>query len=129
MHLEVNTNVKKKRSPRRKSPKSSDSNNSNPRKPSLGIFDNSTEDIENEIKNEFGDSISLFAKKKLIKYKKLGKLIEQSRSSELCIVTMPFPRAEYSWFEYTKIIEALSPLDMPMVFVRGNQNQVLTFAL
>lgn len=130
-HLDVDTNTRKRKSPKKKSPRTDSSGNNivnSNRKQSLGMFD-STEDIENEIKNELGDSITLFAKKKLIKYKKLGKLIEQSRSSELCIVTMPFPRAEYTWFEYTKIIEALSPRDMPMVFVRGNQNQVLTFAL
>eukprot|EP01084_Bolivina_argentea_P066428 121081_1 len=76
-------------------------------------------------------SISEFGLKKIRKYAKIGKLIKKySTKSKLCIITMPFPRKEYLWCEYYKIIQLLSPNnDVPAMFVRGNQTQVLTFAL
>merc|ERR1712129_49539 len=74
--------------------------------------------------------LSIYAKRKLKKYRKLGELIERSKGSELCIVTMPFPRAEYTSYEYMKILQSLAPKAMNnLIFVRGNQDQVLTFAL
>jgi len=86
-------------------------------------------------KNEMDDilndrKLSKYAKNKLTKYRKLGQLIERSRDSDLCIVTMPFPRAEYTSYEYMKILQSLTPNNMNnLLFVRGNQDQVLTFAL
>eukprot|EP00483_Globobulimina_turgida_P005929 UN05939 len=74
--------------------------------------------------------VSQYAKRKLRKYKKLGELIERSRGSDLCVVTMPFPRSEYTSYEYRKILQSLTPKHMNnLIFVRGNQDQVLTFAL
>merc|ERR1712130_880773 len=78
-------------------------------------------------KNEMDDILN---DHKLSKYRKLGQLIERSRDSDLCIVTMPFPRAEYTSYEYMKILQSLTPNNMNnLLFVRGNQDQVLTFAL
>ncbi len=73
--------------------------------------------------------ISAFGVKKLKKYHRLGELVNQSRNSELTIVTMPFPRPQYKWWEYEQIIKYLSPPGMNILFVRGNQRQMLTFAL
>ena len=76
------------------------------------------------------EKLSSYAKRKLKKYRKLGELIERSKTSDLCIVTMPFPRAEYTSYEYMKILHSLTPKAMDnLIFVRGNQDQVLTFAL
>ena len=87
-----------------------------------------TESQNDDIMND--NNLSDFAKKKIKKYKILGKIIKKkSKNSELCIVTMPFPRNQYTWYEYLKIIECLSPKDIPIIFIRGNQDQVLTFAL
>ena len=91
--------------------------------------------VNNKKKYEMDDIIndnqlSKYAKRKLKKYRKLGNLIERSRDSDLCIVTMPFPRAEYTSYEYMKILQSLTPKNMNnLIFVRGNQDQVLTFAL
>eukprot|EP00483_Globobulimina_turgida_P004670 UN04679 len=93
--------------------------------------------LKNEIKTKYAmdeivndEHLSKYAKRKLKKYKKLGELIERSRDSDLCIVTMPFPRAEYTSYEYMKILQSLTPKNMNnLIFVRGNQDQVLTFAL
>lgn len=77
------------------------------------------------------EKLSSYAKRKLKKYRKLGELVgAKSRTSDLCIVTMPFPRAEYTSYEYMKILHSLTPKAMDnLIFVRGNQDQVLTFAL
>merc|ERR1719242_146476 len=76
------------------------------------------------------DNVSKYARRKLKKYRKLGSFIERSRDSDLCIVTMPFPRAEYTSYEYMRILQSLRPADMNnLIFVRGNQDQVLTFSL
>merc|ERR1719378_768654 len=93
-----------------------------------------------EIKKDDGGNLSVdimtdnqvsdYAKRKLKKYKKLGSFIERSRSSDLCIVTMQFPRAEYTSYEYMRILQSLRPKKMNnLIFVRGNQDQVLTFSL
>jgi len=76
------------------------------------------------------DNVSKYARRKLRKYRKLGRLIERSKDSDLCIVTMPFPRAEYTSYEYMRILQSLRPKSMNnLIFVRGNQDQVLTFSL
>merc|ERR1719242_446518 len=78
----------------------------------------------------YDHQVSDYARRKLKKYKKLGTFIERSRSSDLCIVTMPFPRAEYTSYEYMRILQSLRPKNMNnLIFVRGNQDQVLTFSL
>eukprot|EP00484_Ammonia_sp_Unknown_P018199 CAMPEP_0197031262 /NCGR_PEP_ID=MMETSP1384-20130603/10322_1 /TAXON_ID=29189 /ORGANISM="Ammonia sp." /LENGTH=1120 /DNA_ID=CAMNT_0042460769 /DNA_START=114 /DNA_END=3476 /DNA_ORIENTATION=+ len=87
--------------------------------------------MKKEMESIFKDEkLSQYAKRKLAKYATLGRLIERSRDSDLCIVTMPFPRAQYTSYEYMKILQSLSPNSMNnLIFVRGNQDQVLTFAL
>ena len=87
--------------------------------------------MKHELNHILNDNqISKYAKRKLKKYMKLGQLIERSRDSDLCIVTMPFPRAEYTSYEYMKILQSLTPANMNnIIFVRGNQDQVLTYAL
>mmetsp|Transcript_46871 Transcript_46871/g.77821 ORF Transcript_46871/g.77821 Transcript_46871/m.77821 type:complete len:1034 (+) Transcript_46871:38-3139(+) len=74
--------------------------------------------------------ITDYARRKLMKYMKLGQCIARSRDSALCVVTMPFPKSEYTSYEYSKILQCLTPKNMSnLIFVRGNQDQVLTFAL
>eukprot|EP00486_Rosalina_sp_Unknown_P015562 CAMPEP_0201595232 /NCGR_PEP_ID=MMETSP0190_2-20130828/192300_1 /ASSEMBLY_ACC=CAM_ASM_000263 /TAXON_ID=37353 /ORGANISM="Rosalina sp." /LENGTH=534 /DNA_ID=CAMNT_0048055141 /DNA_START=763 /DNA_END=2370 /DNA_ORIENTATION=- len=100
-----------------------------------GVHISSEQRRMNRMKHEMNDmlndnQISKYAKRKLKKYMKLGQLIERSRDSDLCIVTMPFPRAEYTSYEYMKILQSLTPNNMNnIIFVRGNQDQVLTYAL
>eukprot|EP01083_Nonionella_stella_P113987 336540_1 len=66
-------------------------------------------------------SVSEFGFKKIRQYKAIGKLIKKhSKQSKLCIITMPFPRKQYLWWEYHNIIQCLSPSqDVPVMFVRG----------
>ena len=101
-----------------------DLNPSKKTKEEINKNDQKVDDIKNDSK------ISKYAQRKLKKYQKLRKLIEKSRDSDLCFVTMPFSRAEHTKYEYMKILESLTPQSMDnLIFVRGNQDQVLTFAL
>jgi amino acid transporter len=72
--------------------------------------------------------VSHFAKDKIIKYKRVGQTIQQnSRDAALCLLTMPYPRTKYKWWEYAQCISDLTPDGIPTVFVRGTQDQLLTF--
>ena len=72
--------------------------------------------------------ISHFAKEKIDKYRRVGKTIEKnSKNAKLCLLTMPYPRKKFEWWEYSQIIHDLTPKDIPTIFVRGTQEQVLTF--
>ena len=74
--------------------------------------------------------ISEFAAQKIRKYKSIGKCIDaHSSSSSLCIITLPFPRQDYKWWEYQQIIQSLTPNSCPSIFVRGNQEQMLCYTL
>ena len=73
--------------------------------------------------------VSNFAKRKLSTYKKIGKIVEkkcQEYDTGLCILTLPFPRKKYEWWEYAAIVNQLMPKRVPTIFVRGNQDQLLT---
>merc|ERR1712013_729960 len=75
-------------------------------------------------------ALSEFARAKIEAYQGIGALIRQySRDAQLCIVTLPFPRLDYRWWEYQKIIQELTPTDAPIMFVRGNQEQILCYTL
>jgi len=73
-------------------------------------------------------TVSQFAREKIRKYRRVGKTIEKySQDAKLCLLTMPYPRVKFEWFEYGQIIHDLTPKDIPTIFVRGTQEQVLTF--
>merc|ERR1712048_706127 len=73
--------------------------------------------------------VSEFAVSKLAKYKRVGETIEKySKEARLCLITMPYPRKKFEWWEFSHIIHDLTPKDVPSIFVRGTQDQVLTFA-
>merc|ERR1712176_665431 len=73
--------------------------------------------------------VSEFAISKLAKYKRVGETIEKySKEARLCLITMPYPRKKFEWWEFSHIIHDLTPKDVPSIFVRGTQDQVLTFA-
>lgn len=72
--------------------------------------------------------ISEFARKKIIKYRRVGKTIEKySKNAKLCLLTMPYPRKKFAWWEYSHIIHDLTPKNVTTMFVRGTQEQVLTY--
>jgi len=72
--------------------------------------------------------LSEFARAKIEAYQGIGGLIKRySAGAQLCIVTLPFPRLDYRWWEYQKIIQELTPADAPIIFVRGNQEQILCY--
>jgi len=73
--------------------------------------------------------VSQFAKEKILKYRHVGQTIEKhSKDAQMCFITMPYPRVKFAWYEYSQIIHDLTPKDIPTVFVRGTQEQVLTFS-
>merc|ERR1719361_2757035 len=73
--------------------------------------------------------VSEFAISKLAKYKRVGETIQKySKDAKLCLITMPYPRKKFEWWEFSHIIHDLTPKDVPSIFVRGTQDQVLTFA-
>jgi len=72
--------------------------------------------------------VSQFALGKMLKYKRVGDTIKKySKESKLCLLSLPYPRNKFSWWEYSQIIHDLTPNDIPTIFVRGTQDQVLTF--
>lgn len=76
--------------------------------------------------------VSAFAQSKIGKYKLVGNLIKKhSQSAHLCVVTLPFPRVDYEWWEYQEIVSSLLPRanEKKTVFVRGNQEQMLCYTL
>jgi len=72
--------------------------------------------------------MSLFAQGKIAKYRRVGNTISNySADAKMCLLTMPYPRDKFEWWEYAQVIHDLTPQDIPTVFVRGTQDQVLTF--
>jgi len=72
--------------------------------------------------------MSLFAQGKIAKYRRVGNTISNySSDAKMCLLTMPYPRDKFEWWEYAQVIHDLTPQDIPTVFVRGTQDQVLTF--
>jgi len=75
-----------------------------------------------------GRKMSLFAQGKIAKYRRVGNTISNySADAKMCLLTMPYPREKFEWWEYAQVIHDLTPRDIPTVFVRGTQDQVLTF--
>jgi hypothetical protein len=59
---------------------------------------------------------------------RLGELLRQySSQAKLIVVTMPIPRKNTSPLLYMSWLEAISSNLPPILFVRGNQESVLTF--
>merc|ERR1719229_1497779 len=90
------------------------------------------DDIENENSDAGEESVpqnkrnkvSEFAFKKIQKYRKVGKTIERySNKAKLCLITMPYPRKKYKWWEYSHIIGDLTPRNVSTMFIRGTQEQ------
>merc|ERR1712228_319527 len=83
----------------------------------------------NTFKRKRRRKVSEFAIGKMEKYKRVGETIQKySKDAKLCLVTMPYPRKKFEWWEFSHIIHDLTPKDVPSIFVRGTQDQVLTFA-
>merc|ERR1712228_397958 len=83
----------------------------------------------NTFKRKRRSKVSEFAIGKMEKYKRVGETIQKySKDAKLCLVTMPYPRKKFEWWEFSHIIHDLTPKDVPSIFVRGTQDQVLTFA-
>merc|ERR1712228_881569 len=83
----------------------------------------------NTIKRKRRRKVSEFAVSKMAKYKRVGETIQKySKDAKLCLITMPYPRKKFEWWEFSHIIHDLTPKDVPSIFVRGTQDQVLTFA-
>merc|ERR1719410_776982 len=72
--------------------------------------------------------VSEFAHKKMRMYRRVGRTIEKySKDAKLCLITMPYPRKKFNWWEYSHIIHDLTPKNVTTMFIRGTQEQVLTF--
>merc|ERR1712130_316023 len=83
----------------------------------------------NTFKRKRRRKVSEFAIDKMAKYKRVGETIQKySKDAKLCLVTMPYPRKKFEWWEFSHIIHDLTPKDVPSIYVRGTQDQVLTFA-
>jgi len=94
------------------------------------IDDDDAEEEEEKEDNNQEQEISEFAKQKIIKYRRVGKIIEknsENNNTKLCLITMPYPRKKFKWFEYKQIINHLTPKNISTLFIRGTQEQVLTY--
>eukprot|EP01083_Nonionella_stella_P005100 14832_1 len=86
------------------------------------------EDEDEDEKQGHQRVVSDFAKEKIVKYKRIGRTIQKySKNAKLCLLTMPYPRKKYEWWEYAQCLHDLSPPQIPTIFIRGTQDQVLTF--
>ena len=82
-------------------------------------------DFENQKRRR---KISQFAREKIFKYRRVGSTIQKhSKDAKLCLLSMPYPRRKFEWWEYSQVIYDLTPTDIPTIFVRGTSDQVLTF--
>jgi len=89
---------------------------------------NADEDIKDEENGKHKRKVSEFAHKKMQMYRRVGQTIEQySKDAKLCLITMPYPRKKFEWWEYSHIINDLTPKNVTTMFIRGTQEQVLTF--
>merc|ERR1712129_386519 len=89
---------------------------------------NADEDIKDEENGKHKRKVSEFAHKKMRMYRRVGQTIEQySKDAKLCLITMPYPRKKFEWWEYSHIINDLTPKNVTTMFIRGTQEQVLTF--
>merc|ERR1719410_85043 len=108
----------------------------------MDVIDDEGADIELENANGFSGTdedvkesgggrerkVSEFAHKKMRMYRRVGRTIEQhSKDAKLCLITMPYPRKKFNWWEYSHIIHDLTPKNVTTMFIRGTQEQVLTF--
>ena len=81
------------------------------------------------VKNEFPDIKTLEKDRKTMRNIRLGELIRQhSNDAKLIVITLPVPKVEMtSPLLYMSWLEALSAASPPVLMVRGNQHNVLTF--
>lgn len=81
------------------------------------------------VKNEFPDIRTLEEDRKTMRNIRLGELIRQhSNDAKLIVITLPVPKVEMtSPLLYMSWLEALSAASPPVLMVRGNQHNVLTF--
>ena len=81
------------------------------------------------VKNEFPDIRTLEKDRKTIRNIRVGELIRQhSNDAKLIVITLPVPKVEMtSPLLYMSWLEALSAASPPVLMVRGNQHNVLTF--
>eukprot|EP00484_Ammonia_sp_Unknown_P019247 CAMPEP_0197034636 /NCGR_PEP_ID=MMETSP1384-20130603/12685_1 /TAXON_ID=29189 /ORGANISM="Ammonia sp." /LENGTH=991 /DNA_ID=CAMNT_0042464585 /DNA_START=32 /DNA_END=3007 /DNA_ORIENTATION=- len=96
----------------------------------VGEFMSGSNGVLDSEKKRKTRKISEFAHQKIIKYRRVGRTIEKySKDAKLCLLTMPYPRAKFKWWEYSHIIHDLTPKnhDQKTLFIRGTQEQVLTF--
>merc|ERR1712154_219363 len=62
--------------------------------------------------------------KEMARYRRIGKSIARhSNDADLCLLTMPYPRDEIKWWEFERILDDLTPKDVPTIFVRGTEHQ------
>ena len=81
------------------------------------------------VKNEFPDIRTLEKDRKTMRNIRLGELIRQhSNDAKLIVITLPVPKVEMtSPLLYMSWLEVLSAASPPVLMVRGNQHNVLTF--
>ena len=65
-----------------------------------------------------------------LRYLRVGELVaEHSAAADLVFISMPVPDVEVNPHEYMSWLNAMVPAGKPTVFIRGNQEPVLTFEL
>ena len=81
------------------------------------------------VKREFPDMETLEKDRKTMRNIRLGELVRQhSNDAKLIVITLPVPKVEMtSPLLYMSWLEALSAASPPVLMVRGNQHNVLTF--
>lgn len=81
------------------------------------------------VKKEFPDMETLEKDRKTMRNIRLGELVRQhSNDAKLIVITLPVPKVEMtSPLLYMSWLEALSAASPPVLMVRGNQHNVLTF--
>ena len=81
------------------------------------------------VKEEFSDVKTLEKDRKTMRNIRLGELIRQhSNDAKLIVLTLPVPKVEMtSPLLYMSWLEVLSAASPPVLMVRGNQHNVLTF--
>lgn len=81
------------------------------------------------VKEEFPDVTALEKDRKTMRNIRLGELIRlHSKDAKLIVLTLPVPKIEMtSPLLYMSWLEVLSAASPPVLMVRGNQQNVLTF--
>ena len=93
-----------------------------------GISEKPTEDSINDFKNLAGHVLEGEFKKKSLRHIRLGELLkEHSKDASLIVMTLPVPSEEVEPTMYMSWLEMMTKDLPPILLIRGNHTNVLTF--